>query len=54
MLKKEFDEIFKEKDFFEHIYFYDEEKENSPVDLYNSLNGIFQQINGCERKSKKI
>ena len=41
-VNKEFDEIFKEKDLFEHIYFNDEEKENFPVDLYNSLNDIFQ------------
>ena len=40
--KKEFDEIFKEKDLFEHIYLDDEEKENFPVDLYNSLNDVFQ------------
>ena len=39
---KEFDEIFKEKDLFEHIYFDDKEKENFPVDLYNSVNDIFQ------------
>ena len=37
-----FDEIFKGKDLFEHIYFNDEEKENFPVDLYNSVNDIFQ------------
>ena len=36
-VNKEFDKIFKEKDLFEHIYFNDEEKENFPVDLYNSL-----------------
>ena len=36
------DEIFKEKALFEHIYFNDEEKENFPVDLYNSVNDIFQ------------
>ena len=41
-VNKEFDEIFKEKDLFEHIYFNDEEKENFPVDLYNSVNDIFQ------------
>ncbi len=41
-VNKEFDEIFKEKDFFEHIYFNDEEMENFPVDLYNSVNDIFQ------------
>ena len=40
-VNKEFDEIFKEKDLFEHIYLNDEEKENFPVDLYNSVN-IFQ------------
>lgn len=41
-VNKEFDEIFKEKDLFEHIYLNDEEKENFPVDLYNSLNDILQ------------
>ena len=41
-VNKEFDEIFKEKDLFEHIYFNDEEKENFPVDLYNSVNDILQ------------
>ena len=41
-VNKEFDEIFKEKDLFEHIYFNDEEKENIPVDHYNSVNDIFQ------------
>ena len=40
--KKEFDEIVKENNLFEHIDFNDEEKENFPVDLYNSLNDIFQ------------
>ena len=41
-VNKKFDEIFKEKDSFEHMYFNDEEKENFPVDLYNSVNDIFQ------------
>ena len=41
-VNEEFDEIFKEKDLFEHIYLDDEEMENFPVDLYNSLNDIFQ------------
>ena len=39
---EKFDEIFIEKDLFEHIYFNDEEKENFPFDLHNSLNDIFQ------------
>ena len=39
---KEFDEIFEENNLFEHIYFNDEEKENFPLDLYNSFNDIFQ------------
>ncbi len=41
-VNKEFDEIFILKYFFEHIYFNDEEKENSPFYLYNSVNDIFQ------------
>ena len=41
-VNKEFDEIFKEKDLFQHIYFNDEEKENFTLDLYNSFNDIFQ------------
>ena len=40
---EDFDEIFEENDLFEHIYFNDEEKENFPVDLYNSVNDIFQK-----------
>ena len=39
---KEFDEIFKENNLFEHIYSNDEEKENFPIDFHNSLNDIFQ------------
>ena len=40
-VNEEFDEIFKENNLFEHIYFHNEEKENFLIDLNNSENDIF-------------